>query len=90
MLQNKRHADDLKVDSETQTQILQTGAVIKPSPGAPAKPFTGMMLPSTPFGSLEVVVILPGGPASPASITGGGGRVASIGSSGTGRLWLGL
>lgn len=90
VLQSKRHADDLEVDSETQTKILQSGAVIDPSPGAPAKPFTGMMLPSTPFGSLDVAVILPGGPASPASITGGGGRVASIGSSGAGRLWLGL
>lgn len=52
------------------------------SPGAPAKPWTGIMLPSAPLGSLDEV-ILPGGPASPVSITGGCGKEASKGPTGT-------
>lgn len=43
------------------------------SPGAPAKPCTGIMLPSAPSGNTDEV-ILPGGPASPVSITGSCGR----------------
>lgn len=55
---------------QTAEEPAQVGCV---SPGAPAKPWTGIMMPSVPPGNLDMAM-LPGGPASPVSITGSPGR----------------